>query len=282
MSNVSFYTQLIQKKTKPLIMGILNLTPDSFYDGGKHTNITKSIKHVEKMIREGADIIDIGAVSSRPGASEISLEIERKRLFPVLEKIKYYFPHIPLSVDTYRYQIAEEAIKVGVNIINNINIQQDQENMLRIVQKNQLPYILMHIKGIPSNMQDEIHYDDFEKEILLFFEHYINKLYKIGITKIILDPGFGFGKTLNQNYIMLNMIPKLKEFGHPVLVGVSRKSMISKLLNIETQNTLNGTSIINMVALMYGTNIIRVHDVKEAKEAIKIFNTIKKNETCKK
>ena len=262
-------------------MGILNLTPDSFYDGGKHTNINQSIKHIEKMINEGADIIDIGAVSSRPGADEISVEMERKRLFPVLEKIKDYFPHTPLSVDTYRYQIAEEAIKIGVDIINNINIEQDKEDMLRIIQKTKSPYILMHIKGTPSNMQNKIHYDNFQEEILLFFEKNINELNKIGITDIILDPGFGFGKTLNQNYIMLNMIPELKEFGYPVLAGVSRKSMISKLLNIETKDTLNGTSIINTISLMYGVNIIRVHDVKEAKEAVKIFNTIKKNEIHK-
>ncbi len=278
---MSFYTKLIQKKNKPLIMGILNLTPDSFYDGGKHTNINQSIKHIEKMINEGADIIDIGAVSSRPGADEISVEMERKRLFPVLEKIKDYFPHTPLSVDTYRYQIAEEAIKIGVDIINNINIEQDKEDMLRIIQKTKSPYILMHIKGTPSNMQNKIHYDNFQEEILFFFEKHINELNKIGITDIILDPGFGFGKTLNQNYIMVSMIPELKKFGYPVLAGVSRKSMISKLLNIETKDTLNGTSVINTISLIYGVNIIRVHDVKEAKEAVKIFNTIKKNEIHK-
>ena len=278
---MSFYTKLIHKKTKPLIMGILNLTPDSFYDGGKYIKITQSIKHVEKMIKEGAEIIDIGAVSTRPGANEISVEMEKKRLFPVLEKIKKYFPNTYLSIDTYRYQIAEEAVKIGIDIINNINIKKDEEDMLRIVQRNKSPYILMHIKGEPSNMQNKIHYDDFQKEILLFFDKYIKKLNKLGITKIILDPGFGFGKTLNQNYIMLNMIPKLKEFGYPVLVGVSRKSMISKLLDIETKDTLNGTSIVNTISLMYGANIIRTHDIKEAKEAIKIFNTIKQNETHK-
>ena len=279
MSNVSFYTKLIQKKNNPLIMGILNLTPDSFYDGGKYTNITNSIKHVEKMIKAGADIIDIGAVSTRPGANEISVEMESERLFPVLEQIKTYFPNIYLSVDTYRYQIAEKAIKIGVDVINNINIKKEEENMLKIVKKNNSPYILMHIKGEPSYMQKEIHYDNFQEEILLFFESHIKKLNAFGITKIILDPGFGFGKTLNQNYIMLNMLPELKKFGHPVLAGVSRKSMISRLLDVKTKDTLNGTSIINTIALMYGANILRVHDVREAKEAVEIFSTIKENET---
>ena len=281
MPKVSFYTNLIHKKNKPLIMGILNLTPDSFYDGGKYIDIQKSIKHIKKMVHEGVNIIDIGAVSSRPGANEISVEQERKRLIPVLKKIKEKFPQIYLSVDTYRYQIAEEAIEIGVDLINNINIKKEEDRMLKIIKKTNIPYVLMHIKGEPSSMQNNIQYDNFHNEIIYYFKNYIKKLNQNGISNIIIDPGFGFGKTIEQNYLMINMIPKLKQFGYPVLTGISRKSMISKLLNIMTKDTLNGTSCLNTIALMKGTDIIRVHDIKEAKEIIEIYNTVKQNETIK-
>ena len=281
MPKASFYTNLIHKKNKPLIMGILNLTPDSFYDGGKYIDIQSSIRHIKKMVHEGVNIIDIGAVSSRPGANEISVEQERKRLIPVLKKIKEKFPQIYLSVDTYRYQIAEEAIEIGVDLINNINIKKEEDRMLKIIKKTNIPYVLMHIKGEPLSMQNNIQYDDFYNEIIYYFNNYIKKLNQHGISNIILDPGFGFGKTIEQNYLMINMIPKLKQFGYPVLTGISRKSMISKLLNIMTKDTLNGTSCLNTIALMKGTDIIRVHDIKEAKEIIEIYNTVKQNETIK-
>lgn len=281
MPKASFYTNLIHKKNKPLIMGILNLTPDSFYDGGKYIDIQRSIKHIKKMVHEGVNIIDIGAVSSRPGANEISVEQERKRLIPVLKKIKEKFPQIYLSVDTYRYQIAEEAMEIGVDLINNINIKKEEDRMLKIIKKTNIPYVLMHIKGEPLSMQNNIQYDNFYNEIIYYFKNYIKKLNQHGISNIILDPGFGFGKTIEQNYLMINMIPKLKQFGYPVLTGISRKSMISKLLNIVTKDTLNGTSCLNTIALMKGTDIIRVHDIKEAKEIIEIYNTVKQNETIK-
>lgn len=281
MPKASFYTNLIHKKNKPLIMGILNLTPDSFYDGGKYIDIQRSIKHIKKMVHEGVNIIDIGAVSSRPGANEISVEQERKRLIPVLKKIKEKFPQIYLSVDTYRYQIAEEAMEIGVDLINNINIKKEEDRMLKIIKKTNIPYVLMHIKGEPLSMQNNIQYNNFYNEIIYYFKNYIKKLNQHGISNIILDPGFGFGKTIEQNYLMINMIPKLKQFGYPVLTGISRKSMISKLLNIVTKDTLNGTSCLNTIALMKGTDIIRVHDIKEAKEIIEIYNTVKQNETIK-
>ena len=281
MPKASFYTNLIHKKNKPLIMGILNLTPDSFYDGGKYIDIQSSIRHIKKMVHEGVNIIDIGAVSSRPGANEISVEQERKRLIPVLKKIKEKFPQIYLSVDTYRYQIAEEAIEIGVDLINNINIKREEDRMLKIIKKNNIPYVLMHIKGEPLSMQNNIQYDDFYNEIIYYFNNYIKKLNQHGISNIILDPGFGFGKTIEQNYLMINMIPKLKQFGYPVLTGISRKSMISKLLKNKTKDTLNGTSCLNTIALMKGADIIRVHDIKEAKEIIEIYNTVKQNETIK-
>ncbi|RPG60414.1 MAG: dihydropteroate synthase [Flavobacteriales bacterium TMED191] len=281
MPKASFYTNLIHKKNKPLIMGILNLTPDSFYDGGKYIDIQKSIKHIKKMVHEGVNIIDIGAVSSRPGANEISVEQERKRLIPVLKKIKEKFPQIYLSIDTYRYQIAEEAIEIGIDLINNINTKKEEDRMLKIIKKTNTPYVLMHIKGEPSIMQNNIQYDNFHNEIIYYFKNYIKKLNQYGISNIILDPGFGFGKTMEQNYLLINMIPKLKQFGYPVLTGISRKSMISKLLNIMTKDTLNGTSCLNTIALMKGTDIIRVHDIKEAKEIIEIYNKVKQNETIK-
>ena len=281
MPKTSFYTNLIHKKNKPLIMGILNLTPDSFYDGGKYIDIQSSIRHIKKMVHEGVNIIDIGAVSSRPGANEISVEQERKRLIPVLKKIKEKFQQIYISIDTYRYQIAKEAIEIGVDLINNINIKKEEDRMLKIIKKTNTPYVLMHIKGEPLSMQNNIQYDDFHNEIIYYFKNYIKKLNQHGISNIIIDPGFGFGKTIEQNYLMINMIPKLKQFGYPVLTGISRKSMISKLLNIKTKDTLNGTSCLNTIALIKGTDIIRVHDIKEAKEIIEIYNTIKQNETIK-
>ena len=278
-SKNNFYKKLIQNNKKPLLMGILNITPDSFYDGGTYNTIEKSVKHVKKMIEQGADIIDIGACSSRPGAQTLSLKEEGRRLFPSLLKIRKYFPKIPISIDTYRYQIAHQAIEYGVDLINNINIKHDTKYMLEIIKKSQTPYVLMHIKGTPIDMQKKINYENFQKEVIDFFEKHILKLNKYGIQRLILDPGFGFGKTLNQNYELLNLIPKIKQFGYPVLTGISRKSMISKTIKKNTNETLNGTTVLNTICLLKGSNIIRVHDVKEAKETIKIINLTKTNST---
>ena len=274
---MNFYTKIQQSSSDPLIMGILNLTPDSFYDGGRYTNLDQIISRVQTMIDEGVDIIDLGAFSSRPGSQLISLKEEEKRLFPALIKIRELFPKTTLSIDTYRYQIAEQAIKYGANIINNIYINKYPTQMAKIVQKYNTPYIIMHMKGEPKNMQKNIQYNNFKNDIYMFFKNYINELNKINFDKIIIDPGFGFGKTLLQNYNLINMIPELKKLSYPVLVGLSRKSMIFKALNQEPENCLNGTIVANTIALTKGANILRVHDIKEAIQTKKIVQLVQQN-----
>ena len=277
MSSLNFYTQIQQGNAEPLIMGVLNLTPDSFYDGGRYTKLDAIIQRVKNMIHEGVDIIDIGAFSSRPGADLISLKEEEKRLFPVLIKIKDLFPNTIISIDTYRHQIAEKAIKNGANIINNIYVKKDHKKMARIVKKYDTPYIIMHMDGTPKNMQNTIKYHNFKNEIMMFFKKTIKELHEIKFDKIIIDPGFGFGKTLIQNYELINMIPEIRKLQHPVLVGLSRKSMITKALETNTNHALSGTIAANTIALMKGADIIRVHDVKEAVETRKIVQIVKEN-----
>ena len=258
-------------------MGIINLTPDSFYDGGKYIKIGKSIQRAKEMIDDGVDIIDFGAASSRPGSKAISLKEEAKRLFPTLIEIRKLFPNIIISIDTYRYQIAEEAIKYGADIINDIYVEKDEKKMLEVIKKYNKPYILMHMSGNPTNMQKNINYYSFKKEIMMFFQTKIEKLTNAGIENIIVDPGFGFGKTLNQNYELINMISNLKKFKYPILAGISRKSMISDGLKVDTSDTLNGTIAANIICLMKGANIIRVHDTKAGKETIQIFKLVESN-----
>ncbi len=274
---MDFYTQLIKKKSGPLVMGILNLTPDSFYDGGRYIKHNKAINRVRQMIKEGVDIIDIGAFSSRPGASLISLKEEEKRLFPILLKIRELFPEITISIDTYRHQIAEQAIRYGANIINDIYVEKNQSNMFKIVQKYNIPYIMMHMSGEPKNMQKNITYTHFKNDILNYFKKKIKIMDEIQFEKIIIDPGFGFGKTLNHNYQLINMIPEIMKFGYPILAGISRKSMISEGLDTIAENTLTGTIAANTICLMKGVSIIRVHDIKEGKETIEIIKLVKQN-----
>jgi len=274
---MDFYNQIKKKSNSPLIMGILNITPDSFYDGGKYTIIHKIIDRVKTMIYEGVDIIDIGAASSRPGSKSISIKEEEKRLFPILIKIRELFPNITISIDTYRHQIAEQAIKYGANIINDIYVSYNQEKMFSVIKKYNVTYILMHMSGKPSNMQKNINYNNFNQEIIRFFEENIKKLKHHQFEQIIIDPGFGFGKTINQNYELINMIPELAKFGYPVLAGLSRKSMISHSLNINTEQSLNGTIAANTICLTKGVDIIRVHDIQAARETIDIFNLTNKN-----
>ena len=274
---MNFYTKIQQSSSDPLIMGILNLTPDSFYDGGRYTNLNQIISRAQTMINEGVDIIDLGAFSSRPGSQLISLKEEEKRLFPALIKIRELFPKVTLSIDTYRYQIAEQAIKYGANIINNIYINKYPKQMAKIVQKYNTPYIIMHMKGEPKNMQKNIQYNNFKNDIYMFFKNYINELNEMNFDKIIIDPGFGFGKTLLQNYNLINMIPELKKLSYPVLVGLSRKSMIFKALNQKPDNCLHGTIVANTIALTKGANILRVHDIKEAIQTKKIVQLVQQN-----
>ncbi|MCD4727285.1 MAG: dihydropteroate synthase [Pirellulales bacterium] len=262
--------------SKPLIMGILNLTPDSFYDGGKYNSEKDILCQTEKMINEGAAIIDIGAVSTRPGAEDISEKEEIKKLTPVIKSLKNHFPSLTISVDTYRSTIAENMINNGADIINDISGGCFDKKMLEIIAKYDVPYILMHIKGTPKNMQKNPVYTDVVKEIKDFFKTQLSQIKKIkgNTNNIILDPGFGFGKTLEHNYQILNNLKEFKTLGQPILVGVSRKSMINKLLNTTPAKALNGTTVLNTISLLNGANILRVHDVKEAVEAVKIVGIL--------
>lgn len=245
-------------------MGILNITPDSFYDGGKHHRIDKALSHVEQMLNDGADIIDIGAYSSRPGAANISLHEELDRLIPVVARISTVFPEAVLSIDTFRSVVAKEAINSGGHIVNDISGGNLDEDMFAIVAKLGVPYILMHSRGNPKTMQEKTAYSNLIDDIIVDFSEKIKLLHTYGVKDVILDPGFGFAKTLQQNYELLNGIEKLKVLGLPILGALSRKSMIYNLLGISSADALNGTSVLNTLLLTKGVQIIRVHDVKEA------------------
>ena len=266
---------------KPIVMGILNLTPDSFFDGGFYKDEKAFLSRVEKMLEEGAGIIDIGAVSTRPGANDVSLEDETKRLLPAIQKISKEFPKAMLSVDTYRSEVAQKAIGAGAHIINDISGGTFDPGMFGTIAQLQVPYVLMHIKGTPKNMQQNPIYSDVVEEIKSFFEQQLSKLKELSVTEnIILDPGFGFGKTLEANYTILKELSSFKELGCPLLVGVSRKSMINKVLETKPKDALNGTTVLHTLALLNGANILRAHDVKEAVEAVKLMEVYKGGMGC--
>lgn len=255
----------------PKIMGILNVTPDSFYDGGKFRTKKEILKKTGQMIEEGASIIDVGAYSSRPGAENITIEEEVKRLGTALEAIRTDFPDVFISVDTFRSQVALMAVKdYEVDIINDISAGAADENMLNTIAELNVPFVMMHIKGTPQNMQINPAYDNVVEEIVKYFSEKVQKAKLSGICDIIIDPGFGFGKTLEHNYQILNQLDIFKLFELPILVGLSRKSMIYKALDTTPKQALNGTTVLNTIAIMKGANILRVHDVKEAIETIKL------------
>ena len=262
---------------RPLIMGILNLTPDSFYDGGSNNSIQKIIKHVEKMKNEGADIIDIGAYSSRPGASNIDEQEELKRLMSPLKQIRSHFPDVFLSVDTFRSNVAEQAINNGADMINDISSGELDNKMFDCISKLKVPYIMMHMQGNPKNMQQNPNYDDVTASLIKFFSSKIKLARSKGINDIIIDPGFGFGKNLSHNYELLKNLETFKIFEKPMLIGLSRKSMINKVLEISPDNALNGSTVLHTIALLNGANILRVHDVKAAGEAVKIVSYYQNN-----
>jgi dihydropteroate synthase len=252
---------------KPIVMGILNITPDSFYDGGSYLNIIDQLKQVEKMISEGVVIIDIGANSTRPGAEPVSEKEELARLLPSLKAINGHFSEIVISVDTYRTTIAKAALEHGATIINDIYGGRYDGEMFELIAHHNVPYILMHMQGTPDTMQINPHYKDVVKEIHEFFRSRID-LIPSGYNQLILDPGFGFGKTVENNFLLLKHLESFCSFQRPLLAGLSRKSMINRTLQIKPQQALNGTTVLNTIALMKGANILRVHDVKEAVEAI--------------
>ena len=263
--------------SSPKIMGILNVTPDSFYDGGVFSNEKKILAQVEKMILDGADIIDIGGFSSKPGAKTISLKEEEKRVIPIIKLINKTFNKIIISVDTFRSEIAEKSLNEGASIINDISGGDLDKNIYQISYKYKAPYIMMHMNGVPSNMQNNPKYENINHDIIKDFTSKIDSAEKKGVCDIIIDPGFGFGKTIQHNYQILNNLKLYTVLKKPILVGISRKSMIYKLLKTDPSKALNGTTSLNTIALINGANILRVHDVKEAKEVIKLYSFLKEN-----
>ena len=258
------------------IMGILNLTPDSFFDGGRYLNIDSILSHVEKMINDGTDFIDIGANSTRPGAKRISEEEESNRLSEPVRQIRDSFPEMYISIDTYRSSIAQKMVNdFGVDIINDISAGLMDEAMFKTIAELNVPYIMMHIQGTPEDMQLNPAYTDVVKDVLLFLSKRLEKLNLLGVNDVIADPGFGFGKTLDQNYEILDKLDVFSMLEIPLMVGLSRKSMIYKLIESSPDDALNGTSIVHAMALLNGADILRVHDVKQAKEAISIVNKMK-------
>lgn len=256
----------------PKVMGILNLTPDSFFDGGQLTGEAAVLKHVEKMLNEGANIVDVGGMSSRPGAKIISEEEEITRVLPQVQNVVKNFPNAIISIDTIRASVADECLKAGAHIINDISAGRFDANMLPVVAKYKAPFVIMHMQGMPDTMQQNPQYENVVNELLDFFAERIKACRSAGIIDTILDPGFGFGKTLEHNYTLLRNLQLFSTFNCPVLAGVSRKGMITKLLNIKAEDALNGTSVLNTIALINGASILRVHDVKEAKEAVKLVS----------
>jgi dihydropteroate synthase len=253
-------------------MGILNITSDSFYDGGRYINVEDAVNRVRQMKAEGADIIDIGAASSRPGAELSSAEDEIGRLSPVLEQVRNEFPDMIISVDTYHAQVAKEMVeKYAVDIINDISAGEIDPDMYATVAKLGVPYIIMHMQGKPGNMQDNPEYQNITDEIVQYFSEKVHRLRKKGIADVLIDPGFGFGKTHEHNYELLSHIEAFQMFELPIVAGVSRKSMIYNLLDSTSEESLNGTTAVHMILLQKGVQVLRVHDVKEAKEAVKIY-----------
>lgn len=256
--------------TSPKVMGILNITPDSFFDGGKYKNEKTILTQAEKMLNEGATFIDVGAYSSRPGAENVLEEKEIQRIVPVIELLIKHFPEIIISVDSFRSNVANKAINAGAALVNDISGGNMDEEMFDVVAKLQVPYIMMHMQGTPQNMQTNPVYKDIVTEVTSFFAAQLLKLRQLKVNDVIIDVGFGFGKTGVHNFELLNKLSLFKNLELPILTGVSRKSMLYNLLDITPQKALNATTVANTVALLNGTNILRVHDVKEAVEAVKI------------
>lgn len=260
--------------SSPKVMGIINLTPDSFYAGSRKPAVDEALQQAGKMLDEGADFLDIGAYSSRPGATDISIGEETDRLLPVVEAIVATFPNAMLSIDTFRSQVAEAAVKAGAYIINDISGGQLDVDMFATVARLQVPYILMHMKGNPQNMNQLAQYDDVFTEVLDYFVSRYQQLKQLGVHDVIIDPGFGFAKKPEHSYTLMNRLQDFDILGLPTLAGISRKRMIYGLLGTTAAEALNGTTVLNTISLMKGANILRVHDVKEAVEAIKICETV--------
>jgi len=260
--------------TTPKVMGILNVTPNSFYDGGMYKSSSEMLTKVGKMLNEGATFIDVGAYSSKPSAEYVSEEEELQRIVPIINLILEYYPETLLSVDTFRSEVAKVCIENGAAIINDISAGNLDDAMLETIAKYDVPYIMMHMRGTPETMQKMTSYEDIVKEILFYFSEKVARARSFGINDLIIDPGFGFAKTLDQNYEVLEKMELFEILELPLLVGFSRKSMIYKTLQSSAEEALNGTTVLNTVALTKGAKILRVHDVKEAMECVALFNKI--------
>jgi dihydropteroate synthase len=254
----------------PRVMGILNTTPDSFFDGGSYKNETEIVQQVEKMLTDGATFIDVGGYSSKPEAKHISEKEELQRVVPIIELLVTHFPEIIISIDTFRSTVAKKAIEAGAALINDISGGKMDVNMFKTVAELQVPYVIMHMLGTPQNMQQNPQYDDVTKDVISFFAEQIHQLHQLKVNDILIDVGFGFGKTIAHNYELLKNLALFKSVDAPILVGISRKSMLCRPLEITPKTALNATTSANTIALLNGANILRVHDVKEAMEAVKI------------
>lgn len=257
--------------SSPKVMGILNITPDSFFDGGKNNSINSALKKTEKMLEQGADIIDIGGQSTRPNSEFLQADDELKRVLPIIEKILIEFPETIISVDTFWSKVAKKTVEYGAAIINDISAGNIDDKMFTTIAQLNVPYILMHMIGTPQNMQKNPVYDNILEEVNLFFAEKLNQLHNLGVNDVILDAGFGFGKTVEQNYELLKNQRHIGFGKYPILTGISRKSMIFKVLKNSPEEALNGTTALNMLSLIQNAKILRVHDVKEATECVKIF-----------
>ena len=274
MKTININGTLIDFST-PRVMGIVNVTPDSFFSGSRSQGADKIVERCSQIISEGGTMIDVGAQSTSPSSRFLDAKEEAERLIPALKLIRQEFPDIILSVDTFYADVAKEAVEeYGVNIINDISGGQLDERMFPVVAQLNVPYILMHMRGTPQTMQQYTHYDSFIRDILYYFSERKAKLNHLGVNDVIIDPGFGFSKTTSQNYELMAYLKYFHIFEEPLLVGISRKSMIYKLLGITPEESLNGTSVLNAVALLSGADILRVHDVKEAVECVKIIEKI--------
>lgn len=260
--------------SQPAVMAILNITPDSFYSASRAGSVEQALRHTESFLEHGAKFIDVGAYSSRPGAADVNETEEITRLVPIVSAINKTFPEAIISVDTFRAKVAEEGINSGAHIINDIAAGNLDEKMFETVARLRVPYIMMHMQGTPQTMQQNPTYENVSKEVFAYFSEKISTLQNLGVKDIVLDPGFGFAKTLEHNYQLLKDLQLLNFFELPVLVGISRKSMITKALDIKTEDALNGTTVLNTAALLKGANILRVHDVKEAVECVKLISRL--------
>ncbi|WP_121908187.1 dihydropteroate synthase [Ulvibacter antarcticus] len=258
-------------------MGIINCTPDSFYDGGKTVSIREIVAQADKMLNEGATFLDVGGYSSRPGAEDVSEEEELKRVIPAITAILKAFPKTLISIDTFRSEVAKKAIEVGACMINDISGGLADQKMMETVAGLKVPYVLMHMKGTPQNMVENTAYENVTKEVLFYFSGRISEARKAGINDVIIDPGFGFAKTRKQSFELLKQLELFQHLDLPILVGVSRKSMIYKSLESTAEKALNGTSVLNTVAIMKGASILRVHDVAEAVECVQLLENLKNN-----